>query len=290
MTHSESLLSSADGVSASVDEQPTYYDLLEITPDVSPDDITDAYRRQLDRYDPAHATTLGPEFVHIAEERRAALERAYAVLGDREQRAAYNQRFGFAPVEVEERRRISNREVLYAIGGIIVGILVLAGLWSALGRGTPQSSLITEVNYPAPPFTLQTLDGGTFNLADHRGKVVLVNFWGTWCEPCKQETPALVAANDKLAKEGLVIVGVDLFDAEIAQGKTREEGQAAVQRFITEYGGTYPIALDETGQVARDYRLYPIPVSYFVDRNGTVRYIRVGGLTTQDVEEIFRKM
>lgn len=75
-----------------------------------------------------------------------------------------------------------------------------------------------------------------------------------------------------------------LFDGELAQGKDEQD----VAQFANRYGVEYPIALDGTGQVARDYRLYPIPVSYFIDRSGKVRYIRIGQLTTADVEELFR--
>ena len=63
-----------------------------------------------------------------------------------------------------------------------------------------------------------------------------------------------------------------------------------VREFANRYGVTYPIVLDETGQVARDYKLYPIPVSYFIDRGGNVRYIRIGQLTTADVEHLFRRL
>jgi thiol-disulfide isomerase/thioredoxin len=133
---------------------------------------------------------------------------------------------------------------------------------------------------------LRTLDGSQFNLAAQRGKVVLINFWGTWCEPCKQETPALGAAYLKLKDQGLQIVGVDLFDGERLQSR----GEREVRQFVTRYGATYPIALDETGQVARDYKLYPIPVSYFVDEAGMVRYIRIGQLQAGDVEILFRRL
>ncbi|GAC1543866.1 MAG: hypothetical protein NVS2B7_17830 [Herpetosiphon sp.] len=133
---------------------------------------------------------------------------------------------------------------------------------------------------------LRTLYGGHFNLAPYRGKVVLVNFWGTWCIPCKQETPALAVADDKLRGQGLVIVGVDLFDAERTQGLTEQD----VRTFATHYGARYPIALDEIVQVARDYAIYSIPVSYIIDRAGNVRFIRTGGLTTADVEDLFRRV
>ena len=265
---------------------PNFYDLLQVSPVASADEIAAAYHHQRQFYDPTQARTLGDEFMAVAEERRAALDEAFAVLHDPRQRFAYDRQLGLVGDETADRRGISNREVTYAVGGILVGLLILAALWSALGNRPRSGPVVSEVNYPAPAFALRTLDGEQFDLTAYRGKVVLVNFWGTWCEPCKEETPALQAAYQQLADEGLVIVGVDLFDGERALGR----GEQEVRQFANRYGVSYPIALDETGQVARDFKLYPIPVSYFVDRAGNVRFIRIGRLTTADVEALFRRL
>jgi cytochrome c biogenesis protein CcmG, thiol:disulfide interchange protein DsbE len=263
-----------------------FYQLLEVRPDASVEDITAAYHRQMRRYDRAQAETLGDEFAAVAAERRALLERAYATLSDPRSRYEYDRRSGLVGDAATDRQGVSNREITFAVAGVLVGLLVLAGLWAALGRAPATGPAVTEVNYPAQPISLRTLDGDVFNLEDHRGKVVLVNFWRTDCEPCKEETPDLQEAHRRLADQGLVIVGVDLFDGELALGKSEQH----VREFVSRYGVEYPIALDETGQVARDYRLYPIPVSYFIDRDGNVRYIRIGQLTTSDVEELFRRL
>ena len=262
------------------------YEVLELQPEASADDILVAYQRQRGIYDPAHAEALGEDFVAIAEERRAIIERAFTTLHDPKSRFAYDRQRGLVGDEATDRKGISNREVTFAVAGILAGLVLLAAVWGIFGRSPTTGPAVTEVNYPATPIDLRTVDGGRFNLAEHRGKVVLVNFWRTDCEPCKEETPDLQAAHQKLAAEGLVIVGVDLFDGELAQGKDEQD----VAQFANRYGVEYPIALDETGQVARDYRLYPIPVSYFIDRSGNVRYIRIGQLTTADVEELFRRL
>jgi cytochrome c biogenesis protein CcmG/thiol:disulfide interchange protein DsbE len=213
------------------------------------------------------------------------LDQAFAVLSDPQQRYAYDKQRGYVGDPEKDRKGISNREVTFLVGGILAAMVLLATLWATLGN-RPSGPAVTEVNYPAPPFVLRTLDGKPFDLSAYRGKVVLINFWATWCEPCKEETPALQAAHQRLADEGLVIVGVDLFSDEQVQNKN----EAAVAQFTNQYGVTYPIALDESGQVARDYHLYPIPVSYFIDRSGNVRYIRIGQLTTAAVEELFRRL
>ena len=262
------------------------YAVLGLRQDASGDDIAAAYRREVERYDGARARELGAEFAAIAEDRRALLDRAYATLSNPQERYLYDQGQGYVGDPVIDRKGISNREVTFLVGGMLAALVLLAALWGVLGRQPASGPVVTEVTYAAPPFVLRTLGGGQFDLSAYRGKVVLVNFWATWCEPCKEETPALQAAHEKLADEGLVIVGVDLFGDELAQNRD----EAAVAQFAEQYGVTYPIALDETGQVARDYRLYPIPVSYFIDRVGNVRYIRIGQLTTAAVEELFRRL
>ena len=265
---------------------PTFYDLLQVAPDASSDEIAEAYRRQQELYDPAYATVMGGEFIAVAAERRAALDEAYDVLRDSDRRSAYDRQIGVVVDEAPERRGISRREVSYALSGILAGLLILAAVWFAMGSKPSSGPGVTEVSFPAPPIKARTLDGGHFDLAAHRGKVVLVNFWGTWCEPCKEETPALQVAYSKLADEGLVIVGVDLFDGERSQGR----GEQEVRRFTGQYGVQYPIALDESGDIARSYKLYPIPVSYFIDPQGNVRYIRIGQLSTSDVEQLFHSL
>jgi thiol-disulfide isomerase/thioredoxin len=262
-----------------------FYAWLDVQPDASAEDIALAYQREMERYDPARARELGPEFTVLADERRVLLDQAFSVLSDPQQRYLYDKQQGYVGDPATDRKGITNRDVTFLVGGILAALVLLASLWAALGN-RPAGPAVTEVNYPAPPFVLRTIDGKPFDLSEHRGKVVLINFWATWCEPCKEETPALQAAHQRLASEGLVIVGVDLFSDELTQNKN----EAAIAQFANQYGVTYPIALDETGQVARDYRLYPIPVSYFVDRSGNVRYIRIGQLTTAAVEELFRRL
>jgi len=164
---------------------------------------------------------------------------------------------------------------------------VIGIVWALAGRDAqPWLPPVGEVTKPAPEFALPGLDGSNVRLSDYRGKIVLVNFWGTWCEPCKDETPALQAAYTKLRDRGLVIIGVDLRNQERAGAN----GDTDVRNFTERYGLTYPIALDVAGETARAFQIYPIPTSYFIDQNGTIRYVRISTLTTDEVEALFERL
>ncbi|MFL5802848.1 MAG: redoxin domain-containing protein [Roseiflexaceae bacterium] len=269
----------------------TYYTLFDIPVEAPSEAIAAAYQRQSERYRPERVAALGNDFERIAVTRLAELERAYAILTDPARRRAYDRSIGVASPEVADRmakrRRLSQRERVLAIGGVLAGLLVIALVWVLSGRNAqPGLPPIAETRKPAPAFALPGLHGETVRLSDYRGKVVLVNFWGTWCEPCKEETPALARVYGKLHDQGLVIVGVDLRNQE----RPGANGDADVRAFVERYGATYPTALDVEGETARAFQIYPLPTSFFVDQSGTIRYVRVGAINQEEVEAIFTRL
>ncbi|GAC1651493.1 MAG: redoxin domain-containing protein [Herpetosiphon sp.] len=213
---------------------------------------------------------------------------AFATLSDHARRYDYDRSVGLVGID-QDRVGVSNKEVIWTIMGVLVGLLVLSLAYNLSGAQfkKPQVDRFTTVNYPAKPIVLRTLDGTTIDLAQLRGRVVIVNFWGTWCEPCKQETPALEAAYRSMHDQGLDIIGVDMFhDERAAYNRTEQD----VKTFAQRYGVSYPIALDDDGTSTRDYQLYNIPVSFVIDREGNVRYIRTGPLTVDDVRRVFQQL
>jgi peroxiredoxin len=122
-----------------------------------------------------------------------------------------------------------------------------------------------RIGAAAPDFTLLSLDGTAVRLSDLRGKTVVINFWATWCIPCKQEFPEFVALYKQQAERGLVVVGVD-----------QQESPDAVRSFAAEFDATYPLLLDSSGSVSRRYRVPGLPVTLVVDRQGIVRAQHVG--------------
>lgn len=116
----------------------------------------------------------------------------------------------------------------------------------------------------APAIDLRTADGRRLSLSDLRDRVVLVNFWATWCEPCVTEMPALQRLRDRLSPQ-LEVLGVNY-----------QEGPARINAFTDKAGITFPIVRDTDGAVARAWGARIFPASYLVDRAGRVRYVLVG--------------
>lgn len=133
---------------------------------------------------------------------------------------------------------------------------------------------------PAAEFQLTDLQGQAHNLSQYRGKIVLLNFWATWCQPCTKEMPAMQEAYDRLKDQGLVILAVNELE-EVDQ----------VQAHILEHGHTFPVLLDPDNDVANLYGVYGLPVTVFIDQKGIVKeYLKGGLLTKEKINRIFEKM
>lgn len=129
---------------------------------------------------------------------------------------------------------------------------------------------------PAPDFTLPTLDKALLSLSAFRGEVVLINFWTTWCPPCKLEMPALQQAFDRYNEQGFVVLAVNW---------TEQDDPLAVEPFVKELGLTFPILLDVDGVVSgKLYSIIGLPTSIFVDRDGIVSEFHIGPLDLDDLD------
>jgi peroxiredoxin len=252
----------------------------------SSEQVEEAYQRQRQRYSAERVAALGEEFRRIADQRLAELDRAYAVLADPDQRRAYDARLGGVAPQAR-RAGLSRREIAMAAGGALVGLLVIAAVWAFAGPSATTTRLpAAQQNRPAPTFALPTLNGGNVRLEEYRGKVVLLNFWYTGCEPCREETPALQAAYDRLAGQGLEIIGVNVRQNE----RSGAEGDADIATFVGSYGVKYPIALDADNKVNRDYQVYVLPTSVMIDQRGQIRYLMFSAVSTADVEALFNTL
>ncbi len=158
-------------------------------------------------------------------------------------------------------------------------ILILGSGWLWVTRLPVDAAVAAlgpqpAVDYPAPDFTLTRFDTGeAISLSALRGKPVILNFWATWCRPCRAEMPALQATFERYGDD-LLVVGVD-------QG---EEG-AVVGPFLDELGITFPVLLDGDMSVGRDYRIMGLPTTFFIDSKGIIRGVHAGEINSAILAE-----
>ena len=144
---------------------------------------------------------------------------------------------------------------------------------------SPDGSAVTVgsplIGKPAPPLVGMTLDGAAFDLAAHKGSPVLVNFWASWCGPCREEFPLLEDAAQHHADEGLVVVGA-----------LYKDDADPARAFVTEQGATWPTVADPERTIGAAWKVLGPPQTFFVDRGGIIREVQVGQL--RDAEELNR--
>jgi peroxiredoxin len=164
------------------------------------------------------------------------------------------------------------------IAAALVFLLCLTG-WPLLD-GWSMGSRVPVVGTPAEDFQLMDLSGKAQSLSQYRGKIVLLNFWATWCKPCTTEMPAMQACYDKLHDKGFVVLAVNEL-----------EDDAKVREHVRQYGHTFPVLMDRDNKVANQFGVYGLPVSVFIDEKGVVQeYIKGGLLTEQKIMEIVARM
>jgi thiol-disulfide isomerase/thioredoxin len=150
--------------------------------------------------------------------------------------------------------------------------------YSIQPTGTQVSSLSesVRVGWPAPDFTLSSLSDQSHSLAEHLGTAVILNFWTTWCPPCRLEMPALQQLFESYREKGLVILGINL---------TEIDDLELVEPYRQELGLTFPILLDVESVVSEGpYNILGLPTSVFIDRQGIVREVYIGALPLPELE------
>jgi cytochrome c biogenesis protein CcmG/thiol:disulfide interchange protein DsbE len=159
------------------------------------------------------------------------------------------------------------------------------GVWLVLGGGLgrPPSVVVTRaplLGAPAPAFSLQTLDGtATVRLADYAGRPVMVNFWASWCLPCREEFPLFAAARAAHVADDLEIIGI-----------VHDDGPQAAQQFAAQYAAAWPLLADPADEAWRAYGGALVPTTYYIDRNGIVRAVSYGPPPSGTLEEQIAKI
>jgi cytochrome c biogenesis protein CcmG/thiol:disulfide interchange protein DsbE len=137
------------------------------------------------------------------------------------------------------------------------------------------------VGQPAPEFTLKDMQGKPVALSSFRGKAVVLNFWATWCPPCKEETPWLVDAQKRYAAQGLQIVGVSMDDS---------GDQKQVAKFMEETAINYPILLGKEDVAQKYGGIEGLPTTFYIDRNGVVSEQVLGQRERSEIEQSIQKL
>lgn len=177
-----------------------------------------------------------------------------------------------------------NRLLSYAIIALVV-VIVAVNIWNTAAKkeraeeanskeaaafenipGTKITSL--DVGTKAPDFKLSAMTGEKVKLSDYRGKKVILNFWATWCPPCKAEMPHMESFYKANKDKGITILAVNL--------TSMDKGKDEVQKFLNDNGLTFPILLDETGMIGTKYQAFTIPTSYIIDTKGVIQKKMVG--------------
>lgn len=157
---------------------------------------------------------------------------------------------------------------------------ILLGAFSLIIFTACSSAFISgpapEVGALAPDFTLRSVAGEPVTLSEMRGQVVLINFWATWCGPCREEMPAIQA---RYNRGDFAVLAVDF-------GETAEQ----VQGFMDEIGVQLPALLDSDGSVQELYRVRGYPTSFFVDAEGVIRFFHIGQMNEADLDSFLKQM
>lgn len=157
---------------------------------------------------------------------------------------------------------------------ITYSLLLILGLaWIFVSADRSGASTAGNIPAPAqgflaPDFELKTTTGETIKLSELRGQAVLVNLWATWCPPCRAEMPAIEKVYNEYKEEGFVVLAVNM---------TYQDTYSNITPFIDEYNLTFPILLDEINSVGSAYQLRSLPSSFFIDREGIINEVVIGG-------------
>jgi peroxiredoxin len=175
---------------------------------------------------------------------------------------------------------LKRNALIFLLLVIVVMGMLAAGKYLDRVRHHGPIKLVGNVQgVQAPDFDLPTLDGGKVKLSDYRGKAVLLNFWATWCPPCKVEMPWFAELQNRYGKDGLVVLGVAMDDSDPSK----------IAAFAHEVGVNYPVLLG-TDQVSDDYgNVQYLPTTFYIDRNGAIVSKMAGLLDRKDIEDQVKK-
>ena len=172
--------------------------------------------------------------------------------------------------------RLNLRVVMIAL---VVTIPVTGVLIHGLSRD-PRAIPSPLIGRPAPTFVLRLFDGGALDSKTLRGRVVVVNFWASWCYPaCYEEAPRLQRVWERYKLCGVTVVGVNV-----------QDGEAAAERFIRQFGQTFPNGMDRPGRISIDFGVYGVPETFVIDQSGRIRTKYVGAVPEEGLIDNIQRL
>lgn len=188
-------------------------------------------------------------------------------------------RMGLEEMKAKKKRKKRNRLIFRTL---VLAVMLIAVVY-ALVTNLQEETSVYEIGDKAPDFQLEQInpnnDRETIRLNDMQGKGVMLNFWGTWCEPCKDEMPYMQKLYPKYKDQGIEIVAVSLDGTELV-----------VHNFINEYDLTFPVPHDKKDQVRELYSIGPMPTTYFIDPEGTIVEKVEGALSLEHLEDHLKEI
>jgi cytochrome c biogenesis protein CcmG/thiol:disulfide interchange protein DsbE len=171
------------------------------------------------------------------------------------------------------------KRILLAVVVIVVIAIGIRKVGHRISSSSRPSGAPAAVHAAAPSFALHDLDGQSLDLANYRGKVVLLDFWATWCTPCRDEIPRFVEFQDKYHEQGLQVIGISM-----------DDDAKPVRAFYKEFKMNYPVALGNE-KVAEAYGgVLGLPITFLIDRDGRVAAKYVGAVETNVVEQEIKSL
>ncbi|WP_150284908.1 thiol-disulfide oxidoreductase ResA [Rummeliibacillus sp. TYF-LIM-RU47] len=156
----------------------------------------------------------------------------------------------------------------------ILAVLVAAIVYTIYTTANKNDVKLLKVGDDAPNFSLVDLNGKTHKLSDYKGQGVLLNFWGTWCKPCKKEMPAINDQYKEFKDQGIQILGINIAQSELE-----------VASFTDKLGVEFPIVIDKTRSVMRAYNVDPLPATILINKDGKIENIITGEMKEKEINQ-----